>query len=315
VHSYAPHDPYGERAHRDVTRPGPPTAATVERARRLHAKSREEILDLPADEVRDIVVDFVTDGRSRIAYLGPLGPRGQAFWDRTDRWLDEDHRRDPDRAEVDRRLLEAYRDGLGYADAIFDHVRTALRRAGVDDRSVVCVVSDHGEAFGEHGTLLHGRWLYDELLRVPLVVHAPGRLEPKAVRGSCGLVDVLPTLLELAGVPVPDGLDGRSLLPLARGEVGGHPVVAQERRGRVASDGQTSLLCLTSVRTERAKWIRTADPATGEERIELYDLAASPDESRPLDLERLKELPEPFRAIVSRIRFGADRVERFGACP
>src|SRR5207253_9081968 len=126
---------------------------------------------------------------------------------------------------------EGYRGGVTYADEVFRRTLETLAAMHLPEGTAIAVVGDHGEALGEHGTLLHGRWLYDELVRVPLLVQAPGRLPAGAVvRGSCGVVDVMPTLLDLAGVRPPPGLDGVSLLPLARGAAGGHPVFAVEDR-------------------------------------------------------------------------------------
>ena len=78
--------------------------------------------------------------------------------------------------------------------------------------------SDHGEAFLEHGLTLHVHTLYDELLKVPLLVHAPGRLPTgRRVSSQVRNLDILPTMLDLAGLAIPAGLRGETLLPLARG--------------------------------------------------------------------------------------------------
>lgn len=79
--------------------------------------------------------------------------------------------------------------------------------------TAVVVTADHGEAFGEHGMTWHGREIWEELVRVPLLVYVPGRA-PRRVPQRRSLIDIAPTILELLGVPVPDGgsLRGKSLL-------------------------------------------------------------------------------------------------------
>lgn len=91
-----------------------------------------------------------------------------------------------------------------------------LASSGLRDRTVIVVTSDHGEEFFEHGGTDHGRTLFREQLLVPLVVAAPDA-RPGRVAGLVGLEDVVPTVLDLAGHPVPAGLDGRSLAPWIRG--------------------------------------------------------------------------------------------------
>ncbi len=104
-------------------------------------------------------------------------------------------------------------DRLGQTLALLD------RLYGAD--VIVVVTSDHGEEFEEHGNLIHGRTLYDDVLHVPLAVRGPGVLPGRRVADMVSLLDVAPTLLEWAGVPPSDSLDGRSLVPAARDGHGG----------------------------------------------------------------------------------------------
>ena len=83
---------------------------------------------------------------------------------------------------------------------------------------VVVVTADHGEEFMEHGSIVHTKTLYDELLHVPLIFRGPGVPRGVRVRSMAALIDIVPTVLALAGIAPPPGLDGRSLLPLLRGE-------------------------------------------------------------------------------------------------
>jgi arylsulfatase A-like enzyme len=106
---------------------------------------------------------------------------------------------------------------------------TAIRRLwthlvshGFSEDLVFVLTSDHGEEFFEHGGTSHGYSLYDELLRVPLVIRAPPRV-PAGLRIASPVrsIDIYPTLLDLLGLPIPDGLDGRTLRPLINGRTAG----------------------------------------------------------------------------------------------
>ncbi|MBN1347411.1 MAG: tetratricopeptide repeat protein [Phycisphaerae bacterium] len=102
---------------------------------------------------------------------------------------------------------------IAYADAQLGRLVGALDDLGVRDRTLIVVTSDHGESLGEHGESTHGLLLYDATLLVPLVFSGPPPL-PQGVTLSreAGLIDVVPTLLDLLGVTIPSDLDGISLL-------------------------------------------------------------------------------------------------------
>lgn len=108
-------------------------------------------------------------------------------------------------------LIARYDQNLRYVD---DQLARLFREVG-DDATVV-VFADHGEEFFDHGDLEHGHTLYDELLRIPLLVKAPG-LAPRRVPTPVSLLDVTPTVLDLLGTP-DESLAGKSLAKLARGE-------------------------------------------------------------------------------------------------
>ncbi len=92
-----------------------------------------------------------------------------------------------------------------------------LRGLGLERRSLVAFYSDHGEEFHDHGRMWHGQSLYGEMIRVPLILWAPGRIAPGVqVKEPVGLIDVMPTLLEMSGVHLPDAAQGQSLGPLLR---------------------------------------------------------------------------------------------------
>lgn len=192
-------------------------------------------------------------------------------------------------SEEDLRALSArYLHGVASTDRFLGFALARLRRAGLLDDTVVVVTSDHGEGLYEHGRLLHGFAPYEEVHRIPLLIRLPERFrtEVREVSAPVGLVDILPTLLELAGLPADEGDMGRSLLPLIRGtDGGGERPIFSETEG------------IRSWRTSRWKLIRYADG-----RQELFDLAADPLEQSPLPCDRpCSELAEQLTEFVARL--------------
>ena len=104
-----------------------------------------------------------------------------------------------------------------------------LRGMGLEQRSIIAFYADHGEEFHDHGRMWHGQSIYGELLRVPLIFWAPGRI-PKATRieEPVELIDIMPTLLDLSGLRVPPAAQGQSLRPLFGGGTGGAVVAAKD---------------------------------------------------------------------------------------
>ena len=120
---------------------------------------------------------------------------------------------DPPAPYAEKYKSAPYDGEIAYTDAAVGKLLAALRARGMYDSSVIAVMADHGEAFGEHGERTHGIFLYDETIHVPLVIKLPGnRSAGTRVTSRAGLVDVLPTLLQVAGVAVPKEVQGRSLI-------------------------------------------------------------------------------------------------------
>ncbi len=115
----------------------------------------------------------------------------------------------PDDADVNR-----YRNALHYADDSLAALLDGLRERGLEDNTLFVICGDHGEAFGQHqGNYGHTLFLYEENVRVPLLVAAPGLIDkPVRVGRVVSLVDLAPTVLDLLGLPVPSESQGRSLL-------------------------------------------------------------------------------------------------------
>ncbi len=133
-----------------------------------------------------------------------------------DTWA-QDGEKDPNFVHQAGSLYDAE---IAYTDRLIGGLLDHLRSTGLAQHVCVVLTSDHGEEFGEHGDLFHGRVkLYQEIVSVPLLVWCPGRFVGGRVsQEPVGVVDTVPTLLELAGLAVPTGLDGVSLVPQLCGE-------------------------------------------------------------------------------------------------
>jgi len=147
----------------------------------------------------------------------------------------------------------------------------ALQRLGLAEKTIVVFASDHGWHLGEHG-LWHKRSLFEESARVPFIVAAPGM--PANGQRSASLVELLdlfPTLCDLAGVPLAPKLEGRSLRPILQeaGATVHDAVFTQARRGAAAEHWGRS------VRTSR--W-RCTEWDEGRSGVELYDHQTDPHE-------------------------------------
>ncbi len=169
------------------------------------------------------------------------------------------------------RYGDPYDGEVATADAIVGRFLATLKEKGVYDRAVVILLSDHGEGLGDHGEEEHGILLYREALQVPLIVKLPkGRSGGRRVASPVGLFDVAPTILTLAGLPLPKEVDG---LPLPVAE----PDAASGRasRGIYAETFYPRLHLgwseLTSLVRDRFHLIDGPAP-------ELFDVVADPGE-------------------------------------
>ncbi|MBM3989606.1 MAG: hypothetical protein FJ298_01220 [Planctomycetes bacterium] len=179
---------------------------------------------------------------------------------------------DPDIMEFWRDLYDAE---IRHADRELARLLERLERADLAPNTIVVIVSDHGEGFGEHGYVGHGNALHEEALRVVLMLRAPG-IAPHRVGDIVNTIDVMPTVLDLAEVP--RGallLQGRSLVPALRGEklpiapVFTHSLARKDREGRQWSvrEGRWRLVW-DEERQGAALFDLESDPA------ELADVAA-----------------------------------------
>ena len=134
-----------------------------------------------------------------------------------------------------------YREELMAVDEQIGMLLEHLRDAGLWDRTAIIVSSDHGEEFFEHGTWAHS-WnqLFDEGVRVPLIVRVPGMPAGRSIKQQVSSLDVAPTIMDIAGTDLPDSMMGASLLPLVTDEA-----VADEASSEIRHrpEAKTSLCC------------------------------------------------------------------------
>jgi arylsulfatase A-like enzyme/tetratricopeptide (TPR) repeat protein len=106
---------------------------------------------------------------------------------------------------------------VAYADAVFGDILKELRDRGLEGTTLVVCVGDHGESLGEHNETSHGFEAYNTTLWIPLIVYVPG-LAPRVIGQNVSHIDLFPTVCDVVGIDRPKQLQGRSLLPLMRGQ-------------------------------------------------------------------------------------------------
>jgi choline-sulfatase len=163
---------------------------------------------------------------------------------------------------------------IAFADAQLGRLRQFLETNGLLDKTFVVIAGDHGEMLGEHGETTHGFFLYQAALRVPLIFVTPfPRFQGVVAAEPVGLVDVLPTVCRMSGLPVPGEVQGRSLVDAFSGRPGRKPpLVYSETFYPRFHFGWSEL---ESVQDGRYKLILAPEP-------ELYDLASDPREENNL---------------------------------
>jgi arylsulfatase len=174
-----------------------------------------------------------------------------------------------------RLIRAAYYGMVALIDDSVKRMIDALERRGLRQNTVVIYVTDHGELLGDHGFVLKGPMHYESLLRVPYLWNGPNCLASEhTVDGLAGLIDLFPTILDLAGVPVPAGTQGKTLIRQLRGESdrGHHQLY-------VENDADVLGLRLRTLITERWKLTWTANQRfAGQAYGEIYDLEEDPHE-------------------------------------
>jgi arylsulfatase A-like enzyme/tetratricopeptide (TPR) repeat protein len=165
---------------------------------------------------------------------------------------------------------QPYAGEIAYTDSELGRVFDYLKQRGLYDTTLIVVVGDHGEGLQQHREPDHGIFLYESTMRVPLIIRAPGGRLRGRVEELSRQIDVMPTILEFLGLPVPDSVRGESLLPLMAGRApSGERFAYGETFYSRFHYGWSEL---QSLRDSRYKYVRAP-------RSELYDLRDDPGET------------------------------------
>jgi arylsulfatase A-like enzyme/Flp pilus assembly protein TadD len=179
---------------------------------------------------------------------------------------------------------EPYDGGIAYNDSVVGTLLEQLKARGLYDRTIIAVMADHGESLGAHGEQTHGIFLYDETIHVPLVIKLPGGLGAgKRMENAVELLDVMPTILQAAGVEVPAKVQGESLLGLIKAGPDDKAAAAWRDRAAYSRSDYPHIgygwSALQSLRTGRYLFIQAP-------RRELYDEAADPGAEQNLAMQK-----------------------------
>jgi len=197
-------------------------------------------------------------------------------------------------------VRDYYLAAVATADVVLREVVEGLTARGILSNAVVVLTADHGEEFYEHGAVGHGTNLFDETLRIPLLLHAPGRV-PEVVPNSVSLLDVAPTILELIGAKPEARFEGRSLVrpesrEAAYAELVSTPAGKPATQNRAVVHGDAKLA------------------TTPAEQEQFFDLARDPGERDPDALDpsaraALRRALDGFRVRAGRDAGTAERRE------
>ncbi len=197
-------------------------------------------------------------------------------------------------------LIHGYHATVSFVDAQIGRVLEAVDRLGLGENTLVVLWGDHGFHLGDHGM-----WCkhtnYEEAARIPVIVRAPGVTKAGGrSRALIETVDIYPTLCELAGLPVPGGLDGKSFVPALE-----DPSSARTKEAVFhvypRSTIELGWMLGCAVRTERYRLVEWKKPGAAAEAalLELYDYVVDPDETRNLILEQ-PEVARRLRALLGK---------------
>jgi arylsulfatase A-like enzyme len=164
-------------------------------------------------------------------------------------------------------------------DDAIGSILAAVDRSGRRGETVLLFMSDHGELLGDHGVYLKGPYTYDCSVRVPLIISWPGHFKSGVKSDALvELLDVAPTLLDAAGVPIPNRMQGRPLTDLLTGNTDKHRnrVYCESYNTRIGTNQRTMMVTMVRTRTHKIAVYHGSDEG------ELYDLQADPGEHKNL---------------------------------
>ena len=182
----------------------------------------------------------------------------------------------------------SYDGEIAFVDSQIGVLLEGVKHARPDRRALVAVTSDHGEGLGEHGEPTHGLFVYDSTIRVPLILEGPGVSPGLVIERMARVIDLAPTLLDVAGVAPLERIDGVSLRPSMNGgaAAAAEPAYVESRFGRLCCGW-------APVHAWRdGRWMLIDLP-----KVELYDLAADPGQLRNVAADQPSETSRLRRAL------------------
>jgi arylsulfatase A-like enzyme len=205
----------------------------------------------------------------------------------------------PVQADIDY-VRALYQGELAFVDRAVGRLVDGLEELELWDGATLVVTSDHGEEFWDHGGFEHGHTLYDELIRVPLIIRLPagGAIQSPVVDAQVRTIDIMPTLFELGGLEAPSSFVGSSLLPLVAGEA--QPAMPAFSQSTLYGASKLSW------RADPYQLVYDLAPDVAQP-IELYDFRADPLTQHDLALEKPKVAKRLHRDLA---RFYNDLKQR-----
>jgi arylsulfatase A-like enzyme/Flp pilus assembly protein TadD len=289
--------------------------ATLARILHDHGYSTAAFIGAPVLDSRfglnqgfDTYFDHFDLGGREEVHLDAIKRRGDQVVDEAQKWLKLNPRQpvflwvhlydphapySPPEPYAGRYRGRPYDGEIAFADDQVGRLMDALTQLGLLEKSLVVLVSDHGESLGEHGEKTHGFFVYNATLHIACIVKVPGAA-PRVVADEVSLVDVMPTVLQALRIPIPSSVQGRSLLSLVAGR-------SAENPSNLYAESYPPLLhfgwnYLRSLEWHGLKYIATTRP-------ELYDTRADPKELHNLFSTHqalAEEMHGRLQALVSR---------------
>ena len=215
-----------------------------------------------------------------------------------------------------RHRIAHYDSAVRETDALIGNLLDQMRATGLLEDTIVVVTSDHGESFGEHGYLQHGPRVDEPVMQVPLLIflpkHHPEFNPGRRVDPLVSVIDIMPTLLDAVGIPVPEGVEGVSLM----GEIRGNPpgsrwAYGESGRGFSGVDPERHLPGVAGkhrmVRTAEWKLVHVPTTDGGEDR--LFDLRTDPAERVNVADQHPEKLAELRARLAPALAADRKRVE------
>ena len=196
---------------------------------------------------------------------------------------------------ADKKVIVALYDGQArQLDDYIGQLTERMKKWGILDNTIIIMTSDHGEELFEHGFIGHASTslnakLYDEIIHIPLIIWWPKKVKHKVVDELVQQIDIMPTILDMLGLPLPEGLQGYSLLSSIEGKPANNlrPVFCETILGGYQSTKEIEEIRLRCVRTKEWKLIYTTTSARNVSsggldngKYELYNLSNDPKEER-----------------------------------